>query len=159
LIFHLTGYIPYDFSNCGGKRGFKDCIDFANETKMCFLATVDGDHPRVRAVELWSADATGFYFYTGSIKPFYAQLRKNPRTELCFYKPGQGAGRMMRIEGMVEFLDDAGLKEKLIAQRPFLKDYGYTAGDPRLIMFRVAHGKAHFWTFETNLKPKEEIDF
>jgi pyridoxamine 5'-phosphate oxidase len=43
---------------------FKDCVDFANETKTCYLATVEGDQPRVRALGMWYADETGFYFQT-----------------------------------------------------------------------------------------------
>lgn len=35
---------------------FKDCINFANENKTCYLATVDGDQPRVRALGMHYAD-------------------------------------------------------------------------------------------------------
>ena len=41
---------------------FKDCVKFANDNKTCYLATADGDQPRVRALGMWYADETGFYF-------------------------------------------------------------------------------------------------
>lgn len=135
----------------------KECIDFANENKVCYLATCDGDQPRVRALGFWFADTTGFYFQTGMIKAFYKQLLENPKTEVCFYS--NGGTRMLRINGSVEFVQDKALKVKAIEDRPFLKDFGLTADSPGLIIFRIAHGKAHFWTMESNLKPKEEIGF
>ncbi len=42
----------------------KQCIDFANDTNFCFLATNDEDQPRVRALAFWFADENGFYFQT-----------------------------------------------------------------------------------------------
>jgi uncharacterized pyridoxamine 5'-phosphate oxidase family protein len=143
----------------GGDVDFNDCLDFASDMKMCFLATIDGDQPRVRAVELWFADPTGFYFYTGAAKSFYTQLKNNPKAELCFYKPGQDSGRMMRVTGSVEFLNMIVLKERLLAEKAFLRSIVHSPDDPNLITFRIAHGQAHFWTFETNLKPKKIIDF
>lgn len=137
----------------------KDCIQFANENPVCFLATSDADQPRVRALGFWFADETGFYFQTGAVKPFYHQLLKNPKTEVCFIHYEPFAGTMLRIAGEVEFLDDIQLKERAIEDRPFLKSFGLTPQSPGLIVFRLAHGQAHFWSMETNLKPKEMISF
>src|SRR5271157_5133864 len=102
---------------------FKDCIDFSNETKLCFLATAEKDQPRVRALQFWFADETGFYFQTGAMKSFYSQLKENPKTEVCFYRPGaeHSADMMLRISGTIEYLNDRSLKEKVLTDRPFLK--------------------------------------
>lgn len=134
-----------------------NCIEFANQNKVCYLATCEEDQPRVRALAFWYADTTGFYFQTGSIKPFYKQLKKNPKTEVCFYT--NGGSMMMRIAGTVEFLQERSLKEKCMEERPFLKQFGLNADSPDLIIFRIEHGSAWFWTMESNLKPKEEIRF
>jgi pyridoxamine 5'-phosphate oxidase len=137
----------------------KDCIKFTNENQVCFLATAENDQPRVRALGFWFADETGFYFQTGKMKSFYQQLIINPKTEVCFYKNENSKSTMLRITGKVEFLDDIKLKEKVLEDRPFLKQFGLTIDSPGLIIFRIAHGIAHFWTMETNLKPKEIINF
>lgn len=139
----------------------KNCIDFTNEVKLCYLATVDKDQPRVRVLGFWFADETGFYFQTGDVKEFYHQLKKNPKTEICFFKsmPDKITGMMLRISGEVEFLNDKKFKEKVMIDRPFLKNLGFSAESPGLILFRIAHGKAYFWTMETNLAPKEIISF
>jgi len=136
-----------------------DCIKFANENPGCSLATVEGDQPRVRIMGFWFADKTGFYFQTGAVKELYSQLRKNQKAEVCFYKHEGTIGTMMRVTGSVEFINDLALKEKAMEERPFLKTFGLTAQSPNLIVFRIAHGQAHFWTMENNLRPKEMIDF
>jgi uncharacterized pyridoxamine 5'-phosphate oxidase family protein len=136
-----------------------DCINFANDNKVCYLATSDGDQPRVRALGFWFADDTGFYFQTGSIKDMYRQLLKNSKVEVCFYNNGGEMGRMLRIAGEIEFLSDHNLKERVLAERPFLKIFGLTIESPGLIIFRIPHGRAHFWTMENNLKPKVDITF
>lgn len=136
-----------------------DCIKFANENKLSFLATVEENQPRVRALGFWFADETGFYFQTATIKELYYQLKKNPKTEVCFYKKENATGTMLRIAGEVEFINDKNLKERVLNERPFLKEFGLTVESPYLVIFRISHGKAHFWTMDNNLKPKEYINF
>lgn len=136
-----------------------DCIQFTNENPICYLATTEGSQPRVRALGFWFADETGFYFQTGSMKEFVHQLELNPKTEVCFYKHEGMIGTMLRIAGEVEFINDRVLKEKVLNDRPFLKGFGLTVESPGLVIFRIAHGNAHFWTMENNLKPKEMIVF
>ncbi len=136
---------------------FKDCIEFANAVQGSFVATVDGDQPRVRGFLLWFADETGFYYHTGATKQVCQQLMKNPKIEVCLFAPDPaGAGKMMRIAGKVEFLDDIELKTRLLEERPFLKEIGSgTPDDPNLAVFRIAEGEAHFWTMEDNTKEAE----
>ena len=136
-----------------------DCIKFTNENPICYLATVEKDQPRVRALGFWFADETGFYFQTSTIKEFPGQLKKNPKTEICFYKHEGMTGTMLRISGEAEFITDIHLKEKALIDRPFLKSFGITVDSPNLILFKIPHGQAHFWTMENNLKPKMFIDF
>ena len=137
----------------------QECIRFTNENPICYLATEENGQPHVRALGFWFADQTGFYFQTGGMKEFYRQLLKNPKTEVCFYHHENMAGSMLRISGEVEFLNDLSLKERVLAERPFLKGFGLTAESPGLIVFRISHGLAHFWTMADNLKPKTYIRF
>jgi len=137
----------------------QDCIRFTNENKLCYLATSEDNQPHVRALGFWFADDSGFYFQTGSVKDLYKQLKRNPIVEVCFYRHEGVLGTMLRISGSVEFINDRNLKEKVIGERPFLKEFGLTVDDPGLIVFRIAHGKAHFWTMENNFKAKKIIQF
>jgi pyridoxamine 5'-phosphate oxidase len=133
---------------------FPDVVDFANRNPIFALATAEGDQPRVRYFLLWYADMDGFYFHTGKKKHVYRQLRANPKVELCCYdfNPAeQGGGTMLRVTGEVEFLDDAKLRERLLKERPFLKELG---DEPAgyLAIFRVGRGEAWFWTMADNLR-------
>ncbi len=133
---------------------FSDCIRFAHENPVTYIATAEGDQPRVRAFALWFADRTGFYYHTGTPKNVYRQLKKNPNVELCFYAPGaQGAGKMMRVTGRAEFLNDKPLTERLFKDRPWVADLMKAAPkDAKLAIFRVAHGEAYFWTMADNMR-------
>ncbi len=140
-------------------KTIQDCIRFADENPVCYLATADGDQPRTRALGLWFADETGFYFQTSTIKEIPAQLTKNPKAEACFYKHEGMTGTMLRISGKTEIVNDLPLRERAIADRPFLKNFEMTPDSPELFLFRISHGEACFWTMEDNLKPKKIIVF
>ncbi|NLV16528.1 MAG: pyridoxamine 5'-phosphate oxidase family protein [Syntrophomonadaceae bacterium] len=137
----------------------KNMVEFANKNAIAWIATVEGDQPRVRPLGMWFADEGGFYFQTAASKDLYQQLQKNPIIEAAFYESGEGLGRMMRLSGRVEFLDDPELKTKVIMDRPFLKQFGLRPDSPDLIIFRLSHGAAHFWTMKDNMKPKTIIKF
>jgi uncharacterized pyridoxamine 5'-phosphate oxidase family protein len=137
----------------------QDCIKFANENPICSFATIEDDQPRVRILGFWFADETGFYFQTSTIKEIPNQLKANPKAEVCFYKHEGMIGTMLRISGEVDFVTDPKLKEKVLKDRPFLKDFGMTVDSPKCILFRINHGQAHFWSMENNFKPKEIIKF
>lgn len=134
---------------------FQDCIKFANENPVSYIATTEGEQPRVRAFLMWFADETGFYFHTGAPKRVSGQLRSNPKIEVCFYAPKlpPNIGKMMRVTGEVEFVDDINLKTRLLEERPFLKTMGTgKPEDPLLVVFRIHTGEACFWTMEDEMK-------
>jgi uncharacterized pyridoxamine 5'-phosphate oxidase family protein len=135
---------------------FQDVIKFANENRVCHIATVEGNQPRVRALQMWFADDKGFYFQTESVKAICKQLKNNNKTEICFFAPGSDVGTMMRVTGKVEFVDDLALKNKVLSDRPFLKAVGIKGPeDPLLVVFRVYSGEAYFWTLANNMKEAE----
>ncbi len=136
----------------------KDYIEFANKNPSCFIATAEGDQPRVRGFLLWYADESGFYFHTGTTKNVCRQLKKNPKLEVCFIAPSQNQAdiKMMRVSGKVKFVDDLKLKARLLEERPFLKALGTgKPDDPMLAVFRIYTGEAHFWKMENNLRESE----
>ncbi|MBN1176312.1 MAG: pyridoxamine 5'-phosphate oxidase family protein [Dehalococcoidales bacterium] len=128
---------------------FKECIDFANANKTCYLATVDGDQPRVRAMGMHYADEMGFYFNTENTKSLAKQLENNQKVEVCFF----AQGKMLRVSGKIEFIDDIAIRERFFKERPFLKDAGVkNPEDPFLMVFALRQGEAFIWTFADNLK-------
>ena len=132
---------------------FQDCIKFANDHHICYLATTEGDQPRVRPMGMWFADETGFYFESKSVKALHKQLEKNPKVEVVFHAPEEKPmAKVMRVSGEVEFLDDMELRTKLYEEKPRLKDQGVKGPeDPLMTIFRIHTGEAFFWTMASNM--------
>ena len=142
---------------------FQDYIKFATENPVCYLATADGDQPRVRTFLLWYADESGFYFVPMSTKAVTQQLQRNPKAEVCFYNNAADPAdwKQMRVMGEIEFLEDEESLEKAYQNRSFLDDIvGYSVR-PLVRPFRIPAGEAHFWTLGDNMKESEieRVDF
>jgi len=132
----------------------KDCVNFANENKACYLATVEGDQPRLRALGMWYADETGFYFQSQSTKAMCQQLEKNPKVEA--YYCTKDFNKVMRVTGKVKFITDPEIRTRCIEERPFVKNFGITEPDnPLLAVFQVYTGEAYFWTMSDSMKEAE----
>ncbi len=140
-------------------KGIEDYTQFANEHKICWVSTAEGNQPHVRIQALWFADKSGFYFSTLKTKAVYRQLVENPRIEVCFYaapqKPyGQDGskdmGIEMRVSGEITFLYDERLKERLLNDRPVLR-----RNADKQVIFRIGTGEAWFWTAKDDDREKE----
>lgn len=94
--------------------GLEEVIRFANANNVAYIATVDDEdnrQPRVRAMDMWKVDPTGFYFHNNSTRGVHDQLARNPKVELFF--PSRGGGReALRVVGTAEILSDAALAEE-----------------------------------------------
>jgi len=77
---------------------------------------------------------------------------------MCFCNPDKSV--QIRVEGVVREFDDAAIKHDLVEKRPFLKNIEKMKGGPDfLALFLLEQCRAHVWTFESNLVPKEYIRF
>ncbi|WP_163325959.1 pyridoxamine 5'-phosphate oxidase family protein [Draconibacterium mangrovi] len=125
-----------------------DYISFASANPVCYLATCDGDQPRVRTVLLFFADKTGFYFGTLSPKDLSKQLHHNPKVEVCFYNnPNDLAqAKQMRLTGTVEFVNNPKMLHRLHEERLFLDDIAGKDLESISEIFKVTAGDVHFWT-------------
>lgn len=67
---------------------------------------------------MWFADETGFYFHTDAPKRVYSQLVNNPKVEVCFFAQdaAEPAGKMLRVTGKVDFVEDIALKKRLVKE-------------------------------------------
>jgi uncharacterized pyridoxamine 5'-phosphate oxidase family protein len=159
-LFRLTE--PYYFGvfivlNWLCTMDFPECIRFATENPITYIATVEKDQPRVRAFSMWFADQTGFYYHTGTPKKVCQQLQKNPKVELCFFSPDYPpAGKMMRVTGKVEFLSEESYRNRLYSDRPWVRSIiPDDQAARKLAIFRVPHGEVQFWTMENNMQESE----
>ena len=132
-----------------------EILAFLNANPSCYLATVEGNTPRVRGMRIHKADENGIILQTAKIKDLYKQLSENPNAELCFnnYKDNI----QIRVSGTVELIEDIELEKEIIAKRPFLKPL-IEKERYELAIYRLEKGVATIWTLETNLAPKTYIE-
>lgn len=57
--------------------------DFLKKAEVYYLATVEGDQPRVRPFGTINEFEGKLYIQTGKIKPTSRQLAANPKAEIC----------------------------------------------------------------------------
>lgn len=126
-----------------------------NENPVFYLATTDGDQPRVRGMFLFRADENGIIFHTGAMKNLYQQITANPKAELCFF----GKGVQVRVSGILDKSEDPVLREEIYTHptREFLRAWKENGIDSQLQVYVLRHGSAVVWTKETNFLPKSPI--
>jgi pyridoxamine 5'-phosphate oxidase len=138
-------------------KTIEEIREFASKNPATWLATAVGDQPHVRAMAMWFADATGFYFHTGTQKRLHKQLLGNPKVELGFYNQGDGMGtmQMVRVTGRIEAVSDAALEKKLFKDRPWLNAVFQACPNERIFIFRIVHGEAQYWNMGLNCREKD----
>ena len=62
--------------------------EFLKNAEVYYLATVEGDQPRVRPFGTVNKFEGKLYIQTGKVKPTSRQLAANPKAELCAFKDG-----------------------------------------------------------------------
>ncbi len=75
--------------------------DFLKSAETYYLATVDGDQPRVRPFGTIDIYDGKLYIQTGKVKDVSKQLQANPKAEICAFKDGKWlrvAGKLIRDE-------------------------------------------------------------
>jgi len=133
-----------------------EILKFLNDHPASFLATLEGDQPRVRGMGLVKADEKGLLYQTADVKDLWKQVEKNRKMEACFWDPQ--ANITIRVTGVAEVIEDEAVKEEIVAKRPFLKPLVQKSGYGPIKVFRVTGCKAFVWTMATNFAPKEYID-
>jgi pyridoxamine 5'-phosphate oxidase len=131
-----------------------EILEFLNANRDCFLATVEGDKPHVRAIGMVKADEDGIILEISTFKDVYKQIVANPNVELCFYNAKDGV--QIRVSGAVEPVADKKLRDEIVALRPFLKERIAKWGDEVVGVLRLK-GQAYVWSFATGLEPKKYI--
>ena len=115
---------------------------FLRDVGTYYLATCDGDQPRVRPFGTAHIFEDKLYIQTGRSKDVYAQLKANPKFEICGFKKGQ----WIRLDG--ELIEDPRVEAEasMLDANPGLKKM-YAAGDGNTVVFYVANGRATISSF------------
>lgn len=112
---------------------------YLEETKVFFLATTDGDQPKIRPLGAFIEADGKVIFGVGTFKNVYKQLVKNPLTEIVACKED---GHWMRYTGRAVFETDEKYEKQMLEEAPHLKEiYNEKTGN-KLGMFHLEDAAA-----------------
>ena len=95
----------------------KEVQEFLKECGVYYLATIDGDKPRVRPFGTAEIFDNHLYIQTGKKKDVFKQIDKNNRVELCGFKDG----RWIRVSGSLVLDDRVEAKKDMLDKNPSLR--------------------------------------
>ena len=116
--------------------------DFLNEAETYYLATVDGDQPRVRPFGTVNIFDGKLYIQTGKVKDVSKQIHANPKVELCAFKDG----KWLRLSGKLVEDDRIEAKQSMLDAYPSLQGM-YKADDGNTEVFFFEDATAVFSSF------------
>jgi uncharacterized pyridoxamine 5'-phosphate oxidase family protein len=110
-------------------------VQFLRGAGTYYLATVEGDQPRVRPFGTVLPYDGKLYIQTGKSKSVSKQLAANPKAELCAFKDGV----WLRVCGTLVNDDSRAVKFAMLEQYPELKAmYSPDDGNTQVLYFRDA---------------------
>ena len=124
---------------------------FLDEAQTYYLATVEGDQPRVRPFGTALIYDGKLYIQTGKVKPVSKQLAVNPKAEICAFKDG----KWLRVAGELINDDNRDVMVAMLEKMPSLKAmYSPDDGNMQMLYFKDATA-----TFSSFTEAPETIRF
>ena len=103
----------------------KEVYEFLKTCGVYYLATMDGDQPRVRPFGTYDLFEGKFYIQTGRVKSVAQQMKANPKVEISAMSPD---GKWIRISAQAVLDDNIAAQEHMLQAYPTLRAQ-YTPGD------------------------------
>ena len=123
-------------------NGLEKVITFLDEAQTYYLATLEGDQPRVRPFGTALIFNDKLYIQTGKVKPVSKQLKANPKAEICAFMDG----RWLRISGELIEDETREVKTLMLQKMPMLRNM-YNEDDGNMQMLYFKNAKATFSSF------------
>lgn len=109
------------------EKNMETVYRFLKESGCYYLATVDGDQPRVRPFGTALIFEGRLYIQTGRKKDVSKQLARNGKVEICAFQPKTGC--WLRLSGTLVDDNRREAKQAMLDAHPGLKKM-YSADDP-----------------------------
>ena len=126
-----------------------DVYDFLKSCEVYFIATMDGDRPRVRPFGTVAVFEGRLYIQTGKQKRVSKQIKENPKVEICALN--KEANQWVRIEAVLVDDDRVEAKQYMLDAYPSLKSM-YSANDDNTQVFYLKNATATFSSFTDESK-------
>ena len=115
---------------------------FLKDAEVYYLATVEGNQPRVRPFGTAHIFEGKLYIQTGKVKPVSKQIAENPKTELCAFKDGT----WLRVSCELENDDRVEAKKSMLDDYENLRGM-YNENDDNTQVLYLKNAVATFSTF------------
>ncbi len=115
---------------------------FLKDAGTYYLATVDGDQPRVRPFGTAHIFEGKLYIQTGKKKDVSKQIHANPKVEICAFKDGV----WVRVAGELVSDDRREAKQSMLDAYPSLQGM-YSADDDNTEVLYFKNATATFSSF------------
>ena len=120
-------------------------VKFLKDAEVYYLATVEGDQPRVRPFGTAHIFEGKLYIQTGKVKDVSRQLMANPKAEICAFKSGE----WIRIAGELIEDDRVEARQSMLDAYPSLKEmYAADDGNTQVFYFKNATATISAFTHE-----------
>ena len=119
-----------------------EVLEYLKKCKTFYIATMDGDQPRVRPFGIAEEYEGKIYIQTGKIKNVSKQMAINPKIEIC----ACDGPTWIRIEGEAVNDDRREAKAYVLDRNPSLKGM-YSADDDNTQVLYLKNAKATFYSF------------
>jgi uncharacterized pyridoxamine 5'-phosphate oxidase family protein len=111
--------------------------DFLKKTQTYYLATVEGDQPRVRPFGTVNIFDGKLYIQTGKSKDVSKQITANPRVEICAFDPAGGAWLRVQATAVEDPRREA--KKSMLDAYPSLRNrYSEDDGNTQVLYLKDA---------------------
>ena len=120
----------------------QEVYEFIKECGVYYLATVEGDQPRVRPFGTIDIFEDKLYIQTGKCKPVSKQLQENKKAELCCFKDG----KWLRVSGNLVRDDRREPKKHMLDNYPELRGM-YSEDDANTEVLYFEKATATFSSF------------
>lgn len=132
-------------------EGIEKVCQFLEDAGTYYLATVEGDQPRVRPFGTVLLYGGKLYIETGKVKNVSKQLSINPKAEICAFKDG----KWLRLAGELVNDEDRAVKVAMLEKMPTLKGmYNPDDGNMQMLYFKNATA-----TFSSFTEAPETVTF
>jgi len=113
----------------------QEVFDFLKKSGTYYLATVDGDQPRVRPFGTINIFEGKLYIQTGKVKSVSKQMMANPKVEIC----AMNGGEWIRIQAIVAEDSRVEAKQSMLDNYPELQAiYSATDANTQVLYLRDA---------------------
>ena len=128
-----------------------EVFEFLKKAGTYYLATVEGDQPRVRPFGTINEFEGKLYIQTGKVKPCSKQMLANPKVEICAFTGGQ----WLRIEALAIEDDRFEARKSMLDAYPNLRgNYSEDDGNTQVLYLKDAVA-----TFSSFTAPARVVKF